>query len=123
MLQTLSLISVLLTDLSGMIWFITVLRRIYHSSLKLLLCQLFLIILIFFCLSTLIFFVWYATKNAMDIINLSYSFYLTIIIILFHTITITSLTISIAKFRTNHHIIQPCKSNEKILFAFNEPVV
>ncbi|CAF3622602.1 unnamed protein product [Rotaria socialis] len=122
-LQTLALISVILTNLSGLNWLATLIRRIYHTSLKSLLFQLFLIVFTFFCLSMMIFFVWSTTKNTMDLMNLSYSFYLAIIIILFHTITIISLTINIAKFRTNHHTIQPHQFNEKISFAFNEPIV
>jgi hypothetical protein len=71
----------------------------------------------------MIFFVWYTTKNDIHLINLSYSFYLTLIIILFHTITLISITINLAKYRTNHHTIQPYQCNEKIAFVFNEPIV
>jgi hypothetical protein len=71
----------------------------------------------------MIFFVWYTTKNHIEFIDLSYSFYLTLIIILFHTITLISITINLAKYRTNHHTIQPYEYNEKISFAFNEPIV
>ncbi len=69
------------------------------------------------------FFVWYATKNHLDVIQPSYSFYLTLIILLFHTITLISITINIAKYRTNHHTIQPYQLNEKISLAFSEPIV
>lgn len=71
----------------------------------------------------MIFFVWYSTKNYIELIDLSYSFYLTLIVILFHTITLISITINLAKYRTNHHTIQPSLYNEKISFAFNEPIV
>jgi hypothetical protein len=71
----------------------------------------------------MIFFVWYTTKSHIDLINLSYSFYLTIIIIIFHTITLISITINLTKYQTNHHAIQPFENNEKLAFAFNEPIV
>ncbi|CAF2349088.1 unnamed protein product [Rotaria sp. Silwood2] len=122
-LQILSFISVLLTDLSGFIWLIILIRRIYHTSLISIVFLLFLNILTYFCLLIMIYFIWYTTINTLDLIHLSYSFYLTLIIILFHTITLISLTISLAKYRTNHHTIQPYQSNEKISFAFNELIV
>ncbi|CAF0786388.1 unnamed protein product [Rotaria sordida] len=122
-LQILSFISVLLTDLSGLIWIIILIRRIYHTSLNLLIFLFFLNILTYFSLSILIHFIWYTTKNTMELIYLSYSFYLTLIIILFHTITLISLTINLAKYRIDHHTIQPYQSNEKISFAFNELIV
>ncbi|CAF1498864.1 unnamed protein product [Adineta steineri] len=122
-LQILSFISVLLTNLCGLIWLITLIRQTYHTSLKSLLSLLFLTILTYLCLSTMIFFVWSITKNTIDLVTLTYSFYLTLIIILFHTITLISITINLAKYRTNHHAIQPYQCTEKISFAFNEPIV
>jgi hypothetical protein len=122
-LQILSSVSVLLTNLSGLIWLITLIRRTYHTSLKSLLSLLFLILLTYFCLSTMIFFVCYTTKNQIDSIHLSYSFYLTLIIILFHTISLISITINLTKYQTNHRTIQPYQCNEKLSFAFNEPIV
>jgi hypothetical protein len=58
-----------------------------------------------------------------NVIHLSYSFYLILMVILFHTITLISLTINLAKYRTNHYAIQPFHTNDKLSFAFNEPIV
>ena len=123
-LQILSFVSVLLSSLNGLIWLIILIRRNYHTSFRSILCLLFLVILIYFCLSTMLFFVWHTTKTTIGVIHLSYSFYLTLIIILFHTITLISITVNLAKYRTNHHTIQPFYSRkEKTLFAFNELIV
>ncbi|CAF1552645.1 unnamed protein product [Adineta ricciae] len=122
-LQHLSLVSALLTDLSCLIWFITLIRRTYHTSLHSLLTQLCLTILTYFCLSTMIFFVWTTTKYTFNTIHLSYSFYLTLFILLLHTVTLISLTLNLAQYRAHHHSIQPFQINSKVSMAFNDPLV
>jgi len=71
----------------------------------------------------MIYLVWQTTKDYIQLIHISYSFYLVLIIILFHSLTLISITINLLKYRTNHHSIQPFQFNEKLLLAFNEPVV
>jgi hypothetical protein len=71
----------------------------------------------------MIYFVWQTTKDYINLIHLSYSFYLVLIIIFIHSFTLISITIYLLKYRTNHHSIQPYQLNEKILLAFNEPIV
>jgi hypothetical protein len=71
----------------------------------------------------MIYLVWQTTKDYINLIHISYSFYLVLIIILFHSLTLISLTINLLKYRTNHHSIQPLQLNEKLLLACNEPIV
>jgi hypothetical protein len=71
----------------------------------------------------MIYLVWQTTKDYIHLINISYSFYIVLIIILLHSLTFISITINLAKYRTNHHSIQPNQINEKIHLAFNEPIV
>ena len=71
----------------------------------------------------MIYLVWQTTKDYIHLINVSYSFYLVLIIILFHSLTFISIIINLLKHRTNHHSIQPIEIDKKLLFAFNEPLV
>jgi len=71
----------------------------------------------------MIYLVWQTTKDYSHLINISYSFYLVLITILLHSLTLTSITINLLKYRTHHHSIQPIQLDKKISFAFNEPIV
>lgn len=123
-LQILSFISLILTNIAGLLCLFAILRRTYQSSsLFINFSLLFLHILLYFILSTLLFFVWYSIKTSIYSIEISYSFYLTIFILFLHTFTLISLTINLAKYRTIHHTIQPNSINEKLAFAFTEPIV
>ncbi|UJR21712.1 hypothetical protein I4U23_024789 [Adineta vaga] len=124
LLQILSLTSVLLADISGILWFIILVRR-YSSSISFssLLSLLIFTILTYLCLSLMIYFVWETTKDYIQLIQISYSFYLVLIIILLHSLTLISLIINLLKYRTTHHSIQPILHDKKLSFAFNEPIV
>jgi hypothetical protein len=119
-LQILSFISVLLADISGIIWLIVLLRR---HSLPSLFSLLIFTILTYLCLSLMIYLVWRTTKDYTHLIHISYSFYLVLLIIILHSLTLISLTLNLLKYRTNHRSIQPCQINEKVLLAFNGPIV
>jgi hypothetical protein len=71
----------------------------------------------------MIYLVWQTTKDYIHLIHISYSFYLVLLIIVFHSLTLISLTMNLLKYRTKHHSIQPCQLNEKVVLAFNEPIV
>jgi uncharacterized Tic20 family protein len=71
----------------------------------------------------MIYLVWQTTKDYIHLINISYSFYIVLFIILFHSLTLISITINLLKYRTNHHLIQPFEIDKKLSFAFNEPIV
>ena len=122
-LQLLSFASVLIADLSAVIWLTTLLRRTYHRSILTLIGLFALTILTFFCLSTILFFVWSSTPTHLDYTRLSYAFYLTLILLLIHTLTLISLTLSLAHYRTNQQTIHPNHGHEKLAFAFSEPMV
>lgn len=122
-LQILSFISVLLSDINGMIWLITFLRRYSSTQLNCLFSLLIFTILTYLCLSIMIYLVWQTTKDYIHLIHISYSFYIVLMIILLHSLTLISITINLLKYRTNHHSIKPLTLNEKLLLAFNEPVV
>ncbi|CAF1472370.1 unnamed protein product [Rotaria magnacalcarata] len=123
-LQILSFISILLADLSGIIWLIILLlRRHSHSLLSSLFSLLVSTILTYISLSVMIYLVWQTTLDYIHLINISYSFYIVLIIILLHSLTLISLTINLLNYRTNHHAIQPLHLDKKVLVAFNEPIV
>lgn len=119
-LQLLSFVSIILSDISGILWLIILLRR---QSLPSHFGLLIFTILSYLCLSTMIYFVWQTTKDYIHLIHLSHSFYLVLSIILLHSLTLISMTMNLLQYRTNHHSIQPCSSNEKVLLAFNELIV
>ena len=119
-LQLLSFVSIILSDISGILWLIILLRR---QSLPSHFALLVFTILSYLCLSTMIFLVWQTTKDYIHLIHLSHSFYLVLCIILLHSLTLISMTMNLLQYRTNHHSIQPCSSNEKVLMAFNELIV
>ena len=124
LLQILSLTSVLLADISGIIWFVTLVRR-YSSSISFasILSLLIFTILTYLSLSVMIYFVWVTTKEYIHLIQISYSFYLVLIIVVLHSLTLISLIINLLKYRTMHHSIQPMLLEKKLAFAFNEPIV
>ncbi|CAF1193198.1 unnamed protein product [Rotaria sordida] len=122
-LQILSFISVLLADISGIIWLIIIIRRKSHILLKSFFSLLTSTILTYLCLSIMIYLVWQTTKEYIHLINISYSFYIVLIIIILHSLTFISITINLLKYRTNHYLIEPLQFDRKILFAFNEPIV
>lgn len=122
-LQIFSLVSVIFTDISAFIWLYTLVRRTYHHSLCSLIALLCLTILAYFSLSILVFFVWHSTQMHVLSIHLSYSFYLTVLLLISHTITLISLTINLARYRTNHRNIQPCLAPSKVLYAFEQSLV
>ncbi|CAF1571263.1 unnamed protein product [Adineta steineri] len=122
-LQILSFTSVILADISGIIWLITLLHRNSSSLFKFLVSLLIFTILTYLCLSIMIYLVWQTTKDYVKLIKISYSFYLVLIIILFHSLTFISITINLLKYRTIHHSIQPIEINKKLSFAYNEPLV
>lgn len=105
------------------IWLFILLRRAYHHSLFPHLLLLLFTIVTYFCLSLLLFLVWHSTTPRNNSMHVSYSFYLTQIILVFHTISLISTTINLAQYRTNHHTIQPHQIEEKLLYAFAEPIV
>jgi hypothetical protein len=71
----------------------------------------------------IIFFVCHATHYHHQSMQISYSFYLTLILLSCHTITLISITMNLAQYRTDHHTIQPYQSHDKVALAFNEPIV
>lgn len=71
----------------------------------------------------MIYLVWRTTQDYIHLINISYSFYIVLIIILLHSLTLISLTINLLNYRTIHYSIQPLQIDKKILIAFNDPVV
>ncbi|CAF1303579.1 unnamed protein product [Adineta steineri] len=86
-LQILSFTSVILADISGIIWLITLPHRNSSSLFKFLVSLLIFTILTYLCLSIMIYLVWQTTKDYVKLIKISYSFYLVLIIILFHSLT------------------------------------
>jgi len=71
----------------------------------------------------MIYFVWQTTKDYTNLIRISYSFYLVLIIILCHSLTLISITLNLLKYRTTQHSIQPLQIQEKTRMAFIEPIV
>ena len=119
-LQLLSFLSVLLADLHGVLWFIIVLRyRHSTASFPLLLSLLVVTVFAYLTLSMMIYLVWQTSKDYVHLIHISYSFYLVLAIVFSHSLTLISLTINLAQYRTSHRSIQPYG---KVLLAFNQPI-
>jgi hypothetical protein len=121
LLQVFSFLSVLSADILGICWFILLLvRRSSPASLSSLLSLLIPTVLTYLCLSVMIVLVWQTTKDYSHLIHISYSFHMILATVVLHSLTLISLTVNLAKYRTTHHSVQPC---DKIRLAFDEPVV
>ncbi|CAF1213526.1 unnamed protein product [Didymodactylos carnosus] len=104
-LQQLSIFTVILTDLSIVFWLIDLIRREYKHLISLL-CT---IIICWFCIATLLILTFYTAKLSDSTIQLqlSCSFYLACSTLLFHSLTIVSLTIKFCTYRSSKRFIQP----------------
>jgi hypothetical protein len=121
LLQMLSFLSVLFADIDGILWFITVIHHRRSSpSLLALVALLIMTILTYLSLSIMIFLVWQISQNYIHLVQISYSFYLVIIVLILHSLTLISTIINLVRYRSIHRSIQPY---EKVLLAFNQSTV
>ncbi|CAF1416278.1 unnamed protein product [Didymodactylos carnosus] len=104
-LQLLSFFTVVLTDLSIILWLIDLIRREYKYLISLI-CTM---ITCWFLMAILLVLTFYTTTlNSTAIqIRLSYSFYLACSVLLLHSLTIVSLTIKFCIYRTSRRFITP----------------
>lgn len=118
LLQILSVVSIIFVDFQGLFWFILLMQDRYSSISFSSLISLFIgTIVTHLCLSTIVFLVWQTSQNYLNLIRISFSFYIVVLVLILQVFTLISLFQHLIDHRRKQRSIQP---REKIRHAFDD---